>query len=236
MDQPTEKPFQLTGMIVARFAFTILFLTAVLFLAAGNLDWWEGWAYVAQAVVVLVVSRAILIRKNPDLARERADAGKKENVKSWDRVLMPIMSTFLPVAAWIVAGLDERFGWSADLPDGIQAGALAMIFAGSMFGTWAMIANRFFSSHVRIQADRGQSVISGGPYRFMRHPGYAGGVVSWIASPLFFGSWWTAIPAVLGMAATVVRTALEDRTLREELPGYGEYARKVRYRLVPGVW
>lgn len=236
MDQPTEKSFRVTGMVVARFAFTAVFLMAVLFLAAGKLDWWEGWAYVAQAVVVLVVSRAILIRKNPELARERADAGKKENVKPWDRLLMPLMSIFLPVATLIVAGLDERFGWSADLPDAIQIVALLMIFAGSMFGTWAMIANRFFSSHVRIQTDRGQSVISGGPYRFLRHPGYAGGVVSWIASPVFFSSWWTVVPSVLALATIVVRTALEDRTLREELQGYGEYARRVRYRLVPGVW
>jgi protein-S-isoprenylcysteine O-methyltransferase Ste14 len=209
---------------------------AVLFLAAGKLDWWEGWAYVIQAFIVLIFSRTILIRKNPDLAQERAAAGKKEDVKPWDRILMPLMSIYLPVIAWIVSGLDERFGWSPDLPDGIQLIALFLIFAGSMLGTWAMIANRFFSSHVRIQTERGHTVVSGGPYRFARHPGYAGAVLSWLASPVFFSSTWAAIPAVLAIIVVVTRTALEDRTLKAELPGYRDYAQIVRYRLVPGIW
>jgi len=231
-----KKSPRIGWVVILRFLVTILLLMAVLFLAAGKLDWWEGWAYVIQAVVVVVFSRAILLRKNPDLARERADAGKKENVKPWDRVLMPTMSIFLPLVSWIVCGLDERFGWTPDLPNGIQFIALFMIFAASMFGTWAMIANRFFSSHVRIQTERGHTVVSSGPYRFVRHPGYAGNVVAWIASPVFFSSTWAAFPAILAIAVTVTRTALEDRTLQAELPGYREYAKIVRYRLVPGIW
>jgi len=232
----TIKSPKIAWLVILRFFVTTLLLMAVLFLAAGKLDWWEGWAYVAQAFIVLVFSRAILIRKNPDLARERAEAGGKENVKPWDRVLMPLMSMLLPVAGYIVAGLDERFGWSADLPDGIQIIALLLIFAGSMIGTWAMIANRFFSSHVRIQTERGHTVVSSGPYRFVRHPGYAGGILAWIASPVFFSSTWAAVPAVLAVAVAIIRTALEDRTLQAELPGYKDYVKIVRSRLVPGIW
>jgi len=223
-------------VVIVRFLAAALLLMAVLFLAAGKLDWWEGWAYVIQAFIVLVVSRAILIRKNPDLAQERAYAGKKENVKPWDRILMPLMSIFLPLVSWIVCGLDERFSWSPDLPNGIQFIALFLMFAGSMLGTWAMIANRFFSSHVRIQTERGHTVVSSGPYRFVRHPGYAGGVLSWVVSPVFFSSIGATIPAILAIIVIITRTALEDRTLQEELPGYRDYARIVRHRLIPGIW
>ena len=232
----TKQSPRIAWVVILRFFIASLLLMAVLFLAAGKLGWWEGWAYVVQAFIVLVFSRAVLIHKNPDLARERADAGRKENVKSWDRILLPLMSIILPVTGYIVAGLDERFGWSPDLPNGIQIVALLLIFAGSMIGTWAMIANRFFSSHVRIQAERGHTVVSDGPYRFVRHPGYAGNVLAWIASPVFFSSTWAAIPAILAIGVAVVRTALEDRTLQAELPGYRDYARIVRRRLVPGIW
>jgi len=110
----------ITWIVILRFFVATLVLMAVLFLAAGKLDWWEGRAYVIQGFIVLIISRTILIRKNPDLARERAEAGKKEDVKPWDRILMPLMSICLPLMAWIVSGLDERFGWSPDLPDGTQ--------------------------------------------------------------------------------------------------------------------
>jgi len=105
-----------------------------------------------------------------------------------------------------------------------------------MLGTWAMIADRFFSSRVRIQTERGHTVVSGGPYRFVRHPGYVGIVLGWVASPVFFSSYWAAIPAVLAIIVAVARTALEDRTLRAELPGCLDYAQIVRCRLVPGMW
>ena len=211
-------------------------LMAVLFLAAGKMDWWEGWAYVIQALIVFIFSRAILICKNPDLAQERANAGSRANVKPWDRILMPFMSIFLPLTAWIVCGLGERFGWSPDLPNSVQLIALSLMFAGSMLGTWAMISNHFFSSLVSIQTDRGHTVVSSGPYRFVRHPGYAGNVLAWMTTPVFFASYRAAIPAVLAIIATVARTTLEDRALQTELPGYLDYTHAVRRRLVPGIW
>ena len=236
LDSPTTGISATIVKAIIRFLVLMVMMLAVLFLAAGRLNWWEAWAYVGQALFVLIFSRLVMILKNPDTALERAEAAQKENVKSWDKILMPLTAVYLPLVSWVVAGLDERFSWSPDLPDYIQIIALAVIFLGSMFGTWAMLANRFFSSHVRIQTDRGHNVVSSGPYRILRHPGYAGAVLSWVATPVFFSSIWVVIPAVFAIVAGILRTSLEDQTLQEELPGYKEYASKVRYRLVPGIW
>lgn len=214
----------------------IVIMLLVLFLSAGRLDWWEAWAYGAQGLLILLISRGIMIIKNPDQALERARAGEKEDVKSWDRVLMPLTALYGPLVSWILAGLDVRFGWSPDLPDWIQVIALVVLVAGSLLGTWAMTANRFFSSHVRIQTDRGHTVVDSGPYRFVRHPGYTGGLISWLAAPVFFSSYWLTIPSILMILANILRTYLEDRTLLQELPGYQQYTLKVRYRLIPGIW
>ena len=133
--------------------------------------------------------------------------------------------------------MDVRFDWSPDLPDVYLSWiALAVIFLGSMLGNWAMVANRFFSSHVRIQTDRGHAVVSSGPYRFVRHPGYAGAVLSWLAAPVFFSSYWVGVPTVLAIFVIVLRTKLEDNMLQAELPGYQEFSQKVQYRLLPGIW
>jgi len=180
-------------------------MLGVLLLSAGRWDWWEAWAYSGLGIFVLLGSRAVVIKKYPDLALERSQAPDKDNVKEWDRYLMPFTVLIAPFLAWVVAGLDQRFGWSPDLPDWIQIIALVM-------------------------------VVKQGPYQYVRHPGYAGGLLSWLASPILFSSWWVIIPTVLAITASVIRTALEDRTLQEELPGYREYAEEVKYRLVPGIW
>lgn len=211
-------------------------MLGTLLLSAGRWNWWEAWAYTITGLVVLLGSRAFMIRKHPDLALERAQAHEKEDVKEWDRFLMPFTALVGPFLSWIVAGLDQRFDWSPDLPNWIQIFALIVIQIGSLIGSWAMIANRYFSSQVRIQADRGQQVVQDGPYSFVRHPGYAGGLLSWLAAPIFFSSYWLLIPMVLVMGASVVRTTLEDQTLQDELPGYQAYAEKVKFRLIPGVW
>jgi len=221
---------------VKRFLFLGVFMFVVLFWAAGRLDWWEGWAYIVTSLLSLIVGRFYLIYTAPDQIVERMEAPKKENVKPWERILVPIIAMLGPMAAWIVAGLDVRYGWSPDLPLYIQIIALAVLFSGSMFSNWSMVVNRFYSSHVRIQTDRGHSVISSGPYSVMRHPGYAGDILAWIAVPFFFSSYWVAIPCITVIVAYIVRITLEDRTLQEELPGYKEYASRVRYRLLPGLW
>jgi protein-S-isoprenylcysteine O-methyltransferase Ste14 len=167
---------------------------------------------------------------------ERAEARQKENAKSWDKIIVPWVTIYIPLVSWVLAGLDKRFGWSPDIPDTTQIITLALIFAGGMIGSWAMIANRFFSSYVRIQTDREHTVVDSGPYRIVRHPGYAGYLLSWIAAPFFFGLYSVTIPSVAAIILFIVRTSKEDQTLQKELPGYKEYSQKVRYRLLPGIW
>ncbi len=188
-------------------------MLVILLLSAGRWDWWEAWAYSIIGLLIMVISRGIVIGKFPDLAVERSHAPEKENTKEWDKYLMPFTALIAPLISWIVAGLDVRFGWSADLPDWIQIAALIFLQLGSLLGTWAMLSNRFFSSQVRIQTDRGHRVVSDGPYRFVRHPGYAGGLISWLASPVFFSSWVLIFPTILAIAASVFRTYKEDQTL-----------------------
>lgn len=219
-----------------RLVLIVPIMLGTLLLSAGKWGWWEAWAYTITGLMVLIGSRAFMIRKYPDLALERAQAHEMEDVKEWDRYLMPFTALVGPFISWIVAGLDQRFGWSPDLPDWIQIVALILIQLGSLLGSWAMVVNRYFSSHVRLQTDRGQTVVRDGPYRYVRHPGYAGGLLSWLAAPVFFSSLWVILPAVLVIIASLIRTGLEDRTLREELPGYEEYTQQTKYRLVPGIW
>ncbi len=239
MDTKSSKPSTNTALpwqAVMRFLTTTIFTLGVLFLSAGTLKWWEGWAYTGMTLFILVLSRALILVKNPDMAKERAEAAQKKDVKAWDKILVPLIAVYGPLISWIIAGLDERFSWTPDLPNYIHFIALCVMFLGIMIGTWAMVVNRFFSSHVRIQADRGHTVISTGPYQVVRHPGYAGGIFAWIATPVFFSSYWVAIPSILVITLTIIRTVLEDRTLQAELPGYCEYTERVRFRLLPGIW
>ena len=221
---------------LVRLLILVPLMLAVLLISAGSWTWWEAWAYTLTGTLVLLGSRIYIIRKHPDLALERSRAHELEDVKDWDKILMPLTALVGPFVSWIVAGFDHRLGWTPDLPNWIQIAALILIQLGSLLGTWAMIVNRFFSSQVRIQTERGQTVVREGPYRYVRHPGYAGGLLSWLAAPVFFSSWWVAVPAFLVICASLLRTALEDRVLQEELPGYQDYARQVKYRLIPGIW
>jgi protein-S-isoprenylcysteine O-methyltransferase Ste14 len=206
---------------------------ALLFLPAGRLDWPAGWLYLAIVMIYMAINYAYLSRKNPELIASRMRLGK--GTKTWDKIWM---GGFMPVyiAVFVVAALDAgRFGWSPMSPFLWPVG-LALFLPGAMLLSWSMGVNPFFEKTVRIQTERGHRVIDTGPYRFVRHPGYVG-IVGWILSaPLMLGSWWAFLPAVLTVVALVVRTGLEDRTLREELSGYTEYAARVRYRLVPKLW
>lgn len=221
---------------VLRFALVALFIPMLLFIAAGRIDWWQGWFYALATIVVSIVSRTILYRTNPDLIAERARFIGSEGTKSWDKRLVVLIALVGPVATMITAGLDKRLGWSAEMPLAVHVGAIVIFLLGYALATWALIVNRFFSAVVRIQTERGHTVVTSGPYRFIRHPGYSGGIVSWLVSPLVLGSLWAFIPTGIVIGLYVIRTALEDRTLQAELPGYADYARRVRSRLIPGVW
>jgi protein-S-isoprenylcysteine O-methyltransferase Ste14 len=222
--------------VLVRFVLLVVTLLAILFIAAGTLHWPMAWAYAIQAAVIAFGSRLIMIRRHPDLAAERAQSLSAEGAKSWDKIIVQLVAIVGPLLGLIVCGLDVRFGWRPEVPLAVQIVAFVLMVLGSLLGTWAMLVNRFFSAVVRIQTDRGHTVVSDGPYRFVRHPAYAGGVVSYLAGPLALGSVWALIPGALIALLTLVRTALEDKTLQEELPGYQEYTQRVRYRLLPGVW
>jgi protein-S-isoprenylcysteine O-methyltransferase Ste14 len=243
MNTNVEQPKKASEIIRAvgwkawlRFAaFTLLF-PMVLFIAAGRLNWVWAWVYVGIVVSFTLISRIAVIRTNPDLIAERAQSLEREDIKGWDRLILFFLLLIGPLAMMIVAGLDARFGWSPQIPLTPRLVALAVMVSGYVVGTWAMAVNRYYSAVVRIQKDRGQTVVTDGPYRFVRHPSYATGIVSTLMIPILLGSLWALIPSGLVAVVTVIRTALEDRTLLEELNGYKKYAAQTRYRLLPGIW
>jgi protein-S-isoprenylcysteine O-methyltransferase Ste14 len=208
-----------------------LTLTAVcLFGSAGRLDWWNAWFLLGLS---LVAGLAFTVGRNPELNAERRNV---KAGKSWDKLLVAITVLLGPMAVWITAGLDLRYHWSNEMPFTAFAGGVAAAVLGAALISWAMRSNKFFSSVVRIQKDRGHTVVDGGPYRFVRHPGYAGTCVFTLVTPLILRSYWALVPAAATASVLVLRTILEDSTLRKELEGYADYARRVRYRLLPAIW
>lgn len=224
-----------------RFSIVINLLTLILllfspFLTSGDWRWDLGWLYTGSMILYTFISRIIAIRLHPGFARERATASAMQDTKSWDKWIVPLIALWLPFLAVLVAGLDKRLGWSTTMPDWVHWLGLALLVFGYSVGTWAMAANAYFSSHVRIQKDRGQTVVSTGPYAIVRHPAYITGAIAMCGIPLLLDSLLAFPPVILLCIGIVIRTALEDKTLLAELPGYQEYAGKVRFRLVPGVW
>jgi protein-S-isoprenylcysteine O-methyltransferase Ste14 len=206
----------------------------LLFVSAGRLDWTGGWAFFGLNLFTQLLSAWILIPRRPDLLAERSKVGK--GTKSWDRFFTPVIMIVGTLILIVTAGMDARFGWSKPIDPFLWWVAFAMALAGQLFVLWAMASNRFFATTVRIQEERGHQVVSSGPYRFVRHPGYASSILYTLAIPLVLGSLWTFIPAILTVALLVPRTYFEDRTLQAELPGYREYISVVHYRLFPGIW
>jgi protein-S-isoprenylcysteine O-methyltransferase Ste14 len=213
---------------------SVFILGLFLFLLAGKLNWTAGWVYLGMNAITQLLSAVVLIPHQAGMLAERSQV--REGTKGWDRILAPAIVIVGTLAVLTTAALDIRFGWSQPLPTVLWGFGIALAFASQMFVLWAMDSNAFFATTVRIQADRGHIVTSSGPYRLIRHPGYAGSMLYTLLVPLVLRSWWTFIPALLTIALIIIRTKLEDQTLQEELPGYEEYAGRVRYRLVPGVW
>jgi protein-S-isoprenylcysteine O-methyltransferase Ste14 len=198
-------------------------------------DWWEAWVYALLSIFGFIISRLLAAKKYPDLIKERAKTLDHADTKGFDKILAPIAGLG-GALLMLAAGLDGLFRWTPAFSLVVKIVALVFILAGYAWSSYALIENRFFSSVVRIQTERGHEVVSSGPYGVMRHPGYAGALLLYLATPFFLDSWWTLVPAVFLVVVLVIRTGLEDRTLQEELPGYREYAGRVRYRLLPGVW
>jgi protein-S-isoprenylcysteine O-methyltransferase Ste14 len=225
----------ITPRIVVSLVFVLFVIPMVPLLITGKWGWWEGWTYVIVSMVGFVLSRALAARHHPDLLAERAHYNEHGDTQPWDRVLAPVVALG-SVVILVVAGLDVRFGWSPTFSLPVRLVGLGLLLAGYLVGSYAMIENRFFSGTVRIQNDRGHRVVSSGPYRWMRHPGYLGAVIAYLGTPALLSSVWAFLPSVVLVVLLVVRTQLEDATLRTELEGYQQYAERVRHRLVPGVW
>jgi protein-S-isoprenylcysteine O-methyltransferase Ste14 len=233
---PAAKPSGITPAAVIRFALVILLQPLILFGAAGTIDWPLGWIYLGLFIFLSLGSRVLVQRKNPDLIAERAGSLDRADVSPVDKALVGLIAIFGPLAALLVAGLDHRLGWTPALPPYLPWLALILAITGILLGTWAMLENRFFSAVLRIQTDRRQTVVSSGPYHFVRHPAYIGGAIAFLCIPFILTSLWTLIPAGCVILGYLVRTTIEDRTLQADLDGYADYARAVRYRWLPGIW
>jgi len=208
----------------------------VLLVCGGDFGWWQAWVCALLIVAAGIGGHIWAERRHPGLLAERQNIKKMQDAKAWDRVLAPLMALSVSFPLVIVAGLDHRFGWSPEFSPWLILPGFILVATGYAFATWALAENRFFSSLVRIQTDRGHVVCDSGPYRVVRHPGYAGNVLALPGIALVLGSLWTLVPAAAALIIAVIRTVLEDRTLQEELPGYQAYAQRVRYRLIPGIF
>jgi len=211
----------------------VVMVALILFLSAGRWDWVMGWALVGIMALWVIATGVVVIPRYPELLAERL--GPRKGGKTWDTAIMGIVGLGT-IARYIVAGLDVRYGWTTGVPVALQVIGLVIAALGYALVVWATGSNTFFSLTVRIQKERGQAVATGGPYRFVRHPSYVGAILFELAAPIMLGSWWALIPGGLDAILFVVRTALEDKALQAELDGYNDYAARVHYRLLPGVW
>ncbi len=227
----TTSPRQWIRLVVV-----YLLIPLILLICGGDLGWWQAWFYSTLFLAAAIGGRMWAEQRHPGLTAERQNIEHIQNAKAWDKVLAPLMALSVGFPMVIVAGLDHRYNWSPEFPLWLIVMGLIWISLGYAFAAWALAENRFFSSVVRIQRDRGHVVCDSGPYRFVRHPGYAGNMLALFGIVLALGSAWTLIPTVVALIITMIRTVLEDRTLQEELPGYRDYARRMRYRLIPGIY
>jgi len=227
----TASPRQWIGLVVV-----YLSIPLVLLVCGGDFSWWQAWIYSLLIFAAGIGGHIWAEQRHPGLLAERQNIEKIQSAKAWDKVLAPLMALSIGFPLVIVAGLDHRYGWSPEFPLWLNVLGFNLISFGYAFAVWAMAENRFFSSVVRIQTERGHVVCDTGPYRIVRHPGYAGNILPLLGIVLALGSVWTLIPAAVALIIAVIRTALEDHTLQEELPGYRDYARRVHYRLIPGIY
>jgi protein-S-isoprenylcysteine O-methyltransferase Ste14 len=203
---------------------------AILFIAAGTFSWKWAWFVLLLALVLLIINLVVL---PAELIEERGR--KKDNVKKWDKMLSSIIM-FPTILMYVFSGLDRRFHWTGEISVFINIAGLVFIFLGSMLFTWSMVSNKFFSTLVRLQTDRQHTVVTEGPYKYIRHPGYLGYIIFTFTTPIALGAYWGLIFSVTIGILLVVRTSLEDATLTKELRGYAEYTENVKYKLIPFLW
>jgi len=210
-----------------------LTLVGLIFLPVGRIDWIPGWIFIAVLVAAFGLSALLLARVNPMIYRARSRF--QPGTKKWDLILLGVMLPAMVVEIPLATLDAGRMGWS-NVPPWVVLIGYVLLIGSIAVATWAQAVNPFFEPGVRIQEERAQRVITAGPYRFVRHPGYTGAIAMFIAMPLALASWWGLLPAAFAIVLLVVRTSWEDRLLEAELSGYADYARRTRYRLLPGFW
>lgn len=233
--QPSETKLNKWGYnTIARQLIAPVILGAIIFWAAGTTDWFWGWVFNVVHLLAWLMMTVVLIRANPELLNARGR--RRLDGKRWDIIILTIYGLDW-IAMLVAGGLDQRYGWTGPSASHWYVLGNVLILVGFALTTWAMAVNRNFEPQVRIQTDRGHNVISSGPYRWVRHPGYTGVLIGfYLGMPLALGSWAAFAVGLVGLVVMVIRTALEDRTLQAELPGYADFAQRTRYRLIPGVW
>jgi len=231
-EQINDKPDKIKRLLkrFMQVVLQVVLFAILLFVSSGQIAWLWAWIYLCTYVLIIIINAFIL---PADLIEERGRS--KENVKKWDKVIMTL-NIFPALGILVVAGLDYRFNWSPAIADWIHVCGLILLIMGQAVFSWSMISNHFFSTAVRLQFDRSHKVATRGPYKYVRHPGYVGFIVLNLVTPIILGSLWALIPSAILTILFLIRTALEDRTLRNELEGYKEYAQNIPYRLIPGVW
>lgn len=218
--------------VIKHFVGTFVFF-AILFISAGRIDYWQGLIYVFLGLIMSILNYTVL-RVDAELLNERSKPG--EGTKNWDKKLLGL-SLLTTISIYTIAGLDSgRFHWSPDFHWIIYLAGLILTASGQLLFLLAQKQNKFFSSTVRIQTDREQTVCETGLYKIVRHPAYMGSIIQSVGFPLLFGSLWSIIPTSLMVVILITRTNLEDKTLKGELNGYLEYANKTRYKIIPSIW
>lgn len=215
---------------ITQVIFTFLLQGFLLFTSACTLHWSWAWFLIATEIIILLIN---FIALPMEVIEERGRA--KKNVKQWDKTLMSISIAPL-LGIFILSGLDYRFSWSPNFHYSIHIISLIVLLLASILFTWSMVSNKFFSTMVRIQEERGHTIAAEGPYKYVRHPGYVGYILMVIATPVALGSIYAILMSFLVMIIFITRTVLEDKTLLSELEGYEKYSQKVKYRLIPFIW
>jgi protein-S-isoprenylcysteine O-methyltransferase Ste14 len=219
----------LTRRAYLAIAGAVVVFGAIFFLPAGTLDYWQAWAYLSVVLIPMLFVLVYLLRRDPELLARRLQMRERERTQ---KGVIGLSMIFL-LAAFIMPGLDRRWGWSV-MPWWMIVAADLLVLLGYAIIFRVFRENQFTSR--TIQVEQGQQVISTGPYAVVRHPMYVGVLVFYLASPIALGSWWAFLPALTFIPILVVRILNEEQVLERDLPGYSEYKQKTKYRLLPGIW
>lgn len=221
-------------LTIVQIIFFVVIVPFLPLLVSWRWDWVEAWIYALTGLLMFIISRLITSRLHPGLLKERAKFLRHADTAPFDKYLAPLVG-IANIFILIIAGM-QAYEKAPVLNITEELLAFFVLLAGYVLSGYALVANPFFSGVVRLQKERNHSVVRGGPYRWIRHPGYASGILVFLATPFFLDSTWSILAAIVAILILIVRTGLEDNFLQEKLEGYRDYARQVPYRLFPGIW